>query len=143
MIIEIEYLIMAMFAFCVIAAPSLVKQFGEGHWSPIARALNEALNKSESTGRIGKQCRERWNHHLSPGLRKGPWTPEEEAMVVDAHKRFGNRWSDIARCISGRSENAVKVRCRQFPRRLAALASPGPRCLVQNGFYIMPFLQLK
>ncbi|GFR39775.1 hypothetical protein Agub_g260, partial [Astrephomene gubernaculifera] len=86
----------------------LVKKFGEGNWSPIARALNEATGKTESTGRIGKQCRERWNHHLSPGLRKDPWTPEEEVMVVDAHKRLGNRWSDIARCIPGRSENAVK-----------------------------------
>ena len=37
-----------------------------------------------------------------------PWTPEEEQMVVDAHKRLGNKWSDIARCIPGRSENAVK-----------------------------------
>lgn len=29
-------------------------------------------------------------------------------MVVDAHRRLGNKWSDIARCIPGRSENAVK-----------------------------------
>lgn len=69
----------------------LVKKFGEGNWSPIARALNEATGKTEATGRIGKQCRERWNHHLSPGLRKDPWTPEEEVLVVDAHKRLGNR----------------------------------------------------
>ncbi len=47
------------------AAPTLllhrlVQKFGEGNWSPIARALNEAFGKTEDQGRIGKQCRERW-----------------------------------------------------------------------------------
>ncbi|EFJ45034.1 transcription factor Myb2, partial [Volvox carteri f. nagariensis] len=86
----------------------LVLEYGEGNWSPIARALNVLMKNPESTGRIGKQCRERWNHHLSPGLRKGPWGPEEEILLADAHRRLGNKWSDIARCIPGRSENAVK-----------------------------------
>lgn len=36
----------------------LVHQLGEGNWSPIARALNEAFNKDTDNGRIGKQCRE-------------------------------------------------------------------------------------
>lgn len=36
----------------------LVKKFGEGCWSPIAKALNEAFEKTEDQGRIGKQCRE-------------------------------------------------------------------------------------
>ena len=36
----------------------LVRKFGEGNWSPIARALNETFEKSEDQGRIGKQCRE-------------------------------------------------------------------------------------
>jgi hypothetical protein len=35
-----------------------VKKFGEGCWSPIAKALNEAFDKSDDQGRIGKQCRE-------------------------------------------------------------------------------------
>ena len=41
-----------------------------GHWSPIARALNTEMGKDEASGRIGKQCRERWNHHLMPDIRK-------------------------------------------------------------------------
>ncbi|GIL50840.1 hypothetical protein Vafri_6959 [Volvox africanus] len=87
---------------------SLVKRLGEGQWSPIARELNEIMKKTESTGRIGKQCRERWNHHLSPGLRKDPWTSDEERKLVEAHRLLKNHWSGIARCIPGRSENAVK-----------------------------------
>ncbi|GLI60672.1 hypothetical protein VaNZ11_002874 [Volvox africanus] len=87
---------------------SLVNRLGEGQWSPIARELNEIMKKTESTGRIGKQCRERWNHHLSPGLRKDPWTSDEERKLVEAHRLLKNHWSGIARRIPGRSENAVK-----------------------------------
>ena len=41
-----------------------------GNWSPIARALNAEMGKSDDLGRIGKQCRERWNHHLMPDIKK-------------------------------------------------------------------------
>ena len=36
------------------------------------------------------------------------WTEEEESLLVAAHLRYGNRWSDIAKVIRGRTENAVK-----------------------------------
>lgn len=38
----------------------LVQELGEGNWSMIARALNEAFDRRRPTenGRIGKQCRE-------------------------------------------------------------------------------------
>ena len=28
------------------------------------------------------QCRERWNHHLKPGINKEAWTPDEEELLV-------------------------------------------------------------
>ncbi|GIL86719.1 hypothetical protein Vretimale_19812 [Volvox reticuliferus] len=86
----------------------LVDEFGEGNWSVIARHLNAALGKPAESGRIGKQCRERYNHHLRPDIKKDAWTEEEESLLVAAHLRFGNRWSDIAKVIKGRTENAVK-----------------------------------
>ncbi|EFJ42872.1 transcription factor Myb7, partial [Volvox carteri f. nagariensis] len=86
----------------------LVDEFGEGNWSVIARHLNSALGKPAESGRIGKQCRERYNHHLRPDIKKDAWTEEEEALLVSAHLKFGNRWSDIAKVIKGRTENAVK-----------------------------------
>mmetsp|Transcript_24486 Transcript_24486/g.72578 ORF Transcript_24486/g.72578 Transcript_24486/m.72578 type:complete len:419 (-) Transcript_24486:97-1353(-) len=86
----------------------LVADLGEGNWSLIAKTLNDQMGKSEAEGRIGKQCRERWSHHLHPDLRKEPWTAAEEALFVAAHRERGNCWSAIARDIPGRSENAVK-----------------------------------
>lgn len=38
----------------------MVNQFGPTKWSQIAKALQ---------GRIGKQCRERWNNQLRPNIR--------------------------------------------------------------------------
>lgn len=86
----------------------LVEEHGQGNWSIIARQLNAVLGKGADSGRIGKQCRERFNHHLRPDIRKDAWTDDEEALLVAAHLRFGNRWSDIAKVIQGRTENAVK-----------------------------------
>uniref|UniRef100_J3L5Y9 Uncharacterized protein n=1 Tax=Oryza brachyantha TaxID=4533 RepID=J3L5Y9_ORYBR len=72
---------------------------GDRKWSTIAKSL---------PGRIGKQCRERWTNHLRPDIKKDVWTEEDDAMLIEAHKTYGNRWSVIARCLPGRSENAVK-----------------------------------
>jgi myb proto-oncogene protein len=44
------------------------------------------FDKGAEEGRIGKQCRERWNHHLRPDIRKDAWTDEEEELFITAHK---------------------------------------------------------
>ena len=43
----------------------------------VSRELNMALGY-EGSGRTAKQCRGRYMHHLKPGLKRGPWTWEEE-----------------------------------------------------------------
>ena len=52
----------------------LVKQHGMKSWSLIARQF---------TGRLGKQCRERWYNHLNPDIKKTAWTEEEDQKIIE------------------------------------------------------------
>ncbi|TVU50642.1 hypothetical protein EJB05_02021, partial [Eragrostis curvula] len=36
------------------------------------------------------------------------WTEDEDKILIEAHRCYGNRWSMIAKHLSGRSENAIK-----------------------------------
>jgi hypothetical protein len=52
---------------------ALVKQHGQKKWAQVARELVA----DGWVGRIGKQCRERYNNKLNPDNHKGRWAPEE------------------------------------------------------------------
>ena len=78
---------------------TLVSLHGPGKWSAIAEKL---------PGRMGKQCRERWYNHLDPNIKKGPWTEEEERIVLQAHAEMGTAWAQIAKLLDGRTDNSIK-----------------------------------
>jgi len=86
----------------------LVEKYGTSRWSYIARALY---------GRVGKQCRERWNNHLAPDIKRGAWSVEEEETFIQSHIELGNKWSDIAKRLEGRTENSVKNHWNATRRR--------------------------
>ncbi|XP_052184165.1 transcription factor MYB48-like isoform X1 [Diospyros lotus] len=69
--------------------------------------------------RTGKSCRLRWVNYLQPGLKRGKMTPHEERLVLELHKKWGNRWSRIARKLPGRTDNEIKNYWRTHMRKKA------------------------
>ncbi|GLJ53702.1 hypothetical protein SUGI_1145750 [Cryptomeria japonica] len=73
---------------------------GEGRWNTIA--------KYAGLRRTGKSCRLRWLNYLSPGVKRGNITVEEQLLILELHGKWGNRWSKIAKHLPGRTDNEIK-----------------------------------
>ncbi|KAA8528090.1 hypothetical protein F0562_035041 [Nyssa sinensis] len=73
---------------------------GQGCWSDVAR--NAGLQ------RCGKSCRLRWINYLRPDLKRGAFSPQEEELILHLHSLLGNRWSQIAARLPGRTDNEIK-----------------------------------
>ncbi|CAI9757009.1 unnamed protein product [Fraxinus pennsylvanica] len=67
-----------------------------------------AIEKYSGLARQSKSCRLRWINHLRPNLKKGPFTEEEERIIIKLHFKYGNKWSRIASKIPGRTDNEIK-----------------------------------
>lgn len=66
----------------------LVQQYGAKNWKRIASYLRD---------RTDVQCLHRWQKVLNPNLVKGPWTKNEDNIIIEMVKKYGPRnWSLLA-----------------------------------------------
>ncbi|KAJ8748857.1 hypothetical protein K2173_013288 [Erythroxylum novogranatense] len=77
-----------------------IKKHGHGSW--------RSLPKLAGLLRCGKSCRLRWTNYLRPDIKRGPFTLEEEKLVIQLHAILGNRWAAIASQLPGRTDNEIK-----------------------------------
>ena len=88
-----------------------VTKYGACRWSMIAMHV--------ASGRVGKQCRERWNNHLCPDVKKSEWSDAEDLAILQGVADRGTRWCEIVQtaALAGRTDNAIKNRFYALQRR--------------------------
>ncbi|XP_019169573.1 PREDICTED: myb-related protein Zm38-like [Ipomoea nil] len=77
-----------------------ITKYGHGCWSSVP--------KLAGLQRCGKSCRLRWINYLRPDLKRGTFSQEEESLIVELHAVLGNKWSQIAARLPGRTDNEIK-----------------------------------
>lgn len=87
----------------------LVENFGTNDWQSISHQM---------PGRNSRQCRDRWQNYLSPDVVNGPWTPEEEELLVKKYEELGPSWKQIATFFPTRTDINIKSRWHLRERRL-------------------------
>ncbi|CAN1308808.1 Transcription factor MYB17 [Linum perenne] len=79
---------------------SYIQNNGHGSW--------RSLPKLAGLLRCGKSCRLRWTNYLRPDIKRGPFSADDEKLVIQLHAVLGNRWAAIAAQLPGRTDNEIK-----------------------------------
>ncbi|KAH0792159.1 Myb-like DNA-binding domain containing protein [Histomonas meleagridis] len=86
----------------------LVSQYGTQDFKRIASFMPQ---------RTVRQVRERYRNFLSPGIVNGPWSAEEDALLVKKYLELGKKWTKISAFFPSRSDVNIKNRWHSLSQR--------------------------
>lgn len=87
----------------------LVNQYGTDAWLTIVDKM---------PWRNERQVRDRWFYYLSPDLNKGPWTEDEDQLLISKVKEFGPSWVYITQFFKNRTDVQIKNRWNVLCRKI-------------------------
>lgn len=87
---------------------NLLKEIIKSQEKPFKWDVISYMLKKKGIDKSSKQCRERWMHQLSPGLKKEKWNLNDNKKLFELHAKMGNHWKEIAHYYPGRSDNSIK-----------------------------------
>lgn len=95
---------------------------------------------SKMPNRTEVQCLHRWQKVINPELVKGPWTPEEDELVIQLVEKLGPRsWSVIAQHLKGR----IGKQCRErWHNHLDPNINKGPWTAAEDNILIEKHAQI-
>jgi hypothetical protein len=83
--------------------------------------------------RNGKECRKLWANNPDPKINRHKWTLGEDEIIIQTHAKYGNKWSEIAKMLKGRTENQVKNRYKNLD---TSQISEKKRCYEAKGLML-------
>ena len=89
-------------------------------------------------GRTARQCRDRWLNYLAPNVRRTPWTPEEDKLLLEKINDLGTHWSSISKYFDGRSDNHIKNRWYSYLKNHVKVDEKGKYVLNEKTIDVKP-----
>lgn len=103
-------------------------------WIQIAKTMGGGLTE--------RQCRDRYMGFLNPKLNTSPFTRQEDLMILDLHKKVGNKWKHIAKEMKTNRSNimvrnrfySLSKKIEYYPRSDAVESPPSDNCCLLETF---------
>lgn len=78
-------------------------------WNEIATGINNLFYNGEFM-RTGRQCRDRWVHHLNPKFCRVPWSVDEDLKILRFVMENGKKWAQLSKIMENRNEDSIRNR---------------------------------
>ncbi|KAF9999783.1 hypothetical protein BGZ79_006634 [Entomortierella chlamydospora] len=109
----------------------------EAYITAISRAMSlcpwSVIASHVVPGRTGVQAQARWSEALDPQVKKGPWTAEEDALLLKGVQQSEKCWIWIADGIPGRTQRQCRTRWVQISSRQERNAAAMVRATGKTG----------